>query len=136
MRSTTLSRIIAALSAITLLGACNDSFSPSPSAPFPPSAPSDQGLTVIPRSATLRAGQVVALKVSMTDENGDRLDGFTVSWRSSDDAVATVASSGEVVGRSVGHAVITASVAGKSQTSTIKVLPRGQKPGSKGEQPN
>ena len=39
MRGTTLSRIIAALSAITLLGACNDSLSPSPSAPSPPSAP-------------------------------------------------------------------------------------------------
>jgi uncharacterized protein YjdB len=122
----TVSRIIAALSAITLLGACNDSFSP------PPSAPSVQGLTVVPRSATLQAGQVVALKASLTDEHGDRLQGFVVSWRSSNDAVATVAGSGEVVGRSVGDAVITASVAGKTQISTIQVLARGQKPDPKG----
>jgi uncharacterized protein YjdB len=127
MSVTTLSRIIAALSAVTLLGACNDSFSP------PPNVPSVSGLTVVPRSATLQSGQVVALKVSLADEHGDRLDGFTVSWRSSNDAVATVASSGEVLGRSVGRAIITASVAGKSQISTIRVLARGQKPDSKPE---
>jgi uncharacterized protein YjdB len=129
MNATTMSRIIAALSAITLLGACNDSFSPSPS------APSLQGLTVVPRSATLQAGQVVALKASLIDEFGGRLDGFIVSWRSSNDAVATVANSGEVVGRSAGFALITASVAGKSQISTIRVLARGQKPDSKGLKP-
>ncbi|MEA2713376.1 MAG: hypothetical protein QOK27_1337, partial [Gemmatimonadales bacterium] len=126
MNATTMSRIIATLSAITLLAACNDSFSPSPS------SPSLQGLTVAPRSATLQAGQVVALKASLIDEHGDRLDGFTVSWRSNNDAVATVANSGEVVGRSAGFAVITASAAGKSQISTIRVLARGQKPDSKG----
>ncbi|HEV2083776.1 MAG TPA: Ig-like domain-containing protein [Gemmatimonadales bacterium] len=129
MNATAMSRIIAALSAITLLGACNDSFSP------PPNTPSLEGLTVVPRSATLQAGQVVALKASLIDEHGDRLDGFIVSWRSSNDAVATVASSGEVVGRSVGFAVISASAAGKSQISTIRVLARGQKSGSKGEKP-
>jgi uncharacterized protein YjdB len=129
MNATTMSRIIAALSAITLLGACNDSFSPSPS------APSLQGLTVVPRSATLQAGQVVALKASLIDEHGDRLDGFIVSWRSSNDAVATVASSGEVVGRSMGYAVITARAAGKSQISAIHVLARGQKPDPKGLRP-
>jgi uncharacterized protein YjdB len=129
MNAKTMSRIIAALSAITLLGACNDSFSP------PPNDPSFQGLTVVPRSATLQAGQVVALKASLIDEHGDRLDGFIVSWKSSNDAVATVASSGEVFGRSVGFAVISASAAGKSQISTIRVLARGQKSGSKGEKP-
>ena len=130
MNATTMSRITAALSAITLLAACNDSFSPSRS------APSLQGLTVVPRSATLQAGQVVALKASLIDEFGGRLDGFIVSWRSSNDAVATVASSGEVVGRSVGRAVITASVAGKTQISTIHVLARGQKPDPKGAKAN
>jgi uncharacterized protein YjdB len=130
MSVTTVSRIIAALSAISLLGACNDSLSPLPN------DPSFQGLTVVPRSATLQAGQVVALKASLTDEHGDRLQGFVVSWRSSNDAVATVASSGEVMGRSVGRAVITASVAGKTQISTIQVLARGQKPDPKGAKAN
>jgi uncharacterized protein YjdB len=129
MNATTMSRIIAALSSITLLAACNDSFSP------PPSTPTLQGFTVVPRSATLQAGQVVALKATLIDEYGDRLDGFIVSWRSSNDAVATVANNGEVVGRSVGHAAITASAAGRSQISTIRVLARSQKPGSKGEKP-
>jgi uncharacterized protein YjdB len=127
MRVTTVARIIATLSAITLLGACNDSFSP------PPNAPTFQGLTVVPQLATIQAGQVVALKAILRDDHGDRLDGFTVSWRSSNDAVATVARSGEVIGRSVGHAVITASAAGKSQISTIHVLAREPKPDPKGE---
>ena len=129
MSLTTVSRILAALSAISLLGACNGSFSPLPN------DPSFQGLTVVPRSATLQAGQVVALKASLTDEHGDRLEGFTISWRSSNDAVATVASSGEVAARSVGDAVITASVGGKTQISTIHVLARGQKPDPKGLRP-
>jgi hypothetical protein len=60
---------------------------------------------VVPQSATLQAGQVVALKASLTDEHGDRLQGFVVSWRSSNDAVAT---------------------------STIRVLARGQKPDPNG----
>ena len=130
MSLTTVSRILAALSAITLLGACNDSFSPLPN------DPSFQGLTVVPGSAMLQAGQVVALKASLTDEHGDRLEGFIVSWRSSNDAVATVASSGEVVARSVGDAVITASVGGKTQISTIHVLARGQKLDPKGAKAN
>ena len=129
MRVIRMSRILATVSALTLVGACNEAFSP------PPNVPTFEGLTVVPRSATLQAGQVVALKASLIDEHGDRLDGFTVSWRSNNDAVATVANSGEVVGRSAGFAVITASAAGKSQISTIRVLARGQKPDSKGLKP-
>jgi uncharacterized protein YjdB len=129
MRVITMSRIVATFSVLTLAAACNDAFSPSP-----PALPSG-GMTLVPRTATIHSGQVVALKASLIDEHGDRLDGFIVSWRSSNDAVATVASTGEVFGRGVGNAVITASAAGKTQTSTIHVLARGQKPDSQGEKP-
>jgi uncharacterized protein YjdB len=124
MRVITMSRILAALSAVVLAGACNDAYSPSP-----PAAPTGGGITVVPRSATIRPGQIVALKASLTDEFGDRLDGFAMSWKSSNDVVATVASTGEVLGRSEGHVVITASTAGKYQTSTVHVLAKTPKPG-------
>jgi len=68
MSVTTVSRIIAALSAISLLGACNDSFSPLPN------DPSFQGLTVVPRSATLQAGQVVATSTIRVLARGQKPD--------------------------------------------------------------
>jgi uncharacterized protein YjdB len=129
MRVMTMSQIVVTLSALTLAGACNDSYSPSPVAP--PSG----GIALVPRNATLQAGQVVALKASLIDEHGDRIDGLAFVWRSSDDAVATVASSGEVYGRGVGFALITATAEGRSQIATIRVLPKESKPDSKGEKP-
>jgi uncharacterized protein YjdB len=127
MSVTTMSRIIAALSAIALLGGCNDSFSP------PPSVPSLQGLTVVPQSATIQAGQVVALKARLIDDNGDQIRGVATSWTSSNEAVATVAASGEVLGRDAGRAIITATAQGKSQTAAIHVLGKPSKPDPKGE---
>jgi uncharacterized protein YjdB len=129
MRAITMSRVAAALAAFTLVGGCNDYTAP----PNEPSTP--EGLTVVPRSATIGSGQVVQLKATMRDEFGDALAGVTISWRTSNDAVATVSDRGDVVGRASGHAVITASALGKSQISTIHVLPRAQKPDPKGPKP-
>jgi uncharacterized protein YjdB len=126
MRVTTMSRILATLSALTLAAACNDTTGPSINVPVP------GGISIVPRNATIRSGQVVALKASLIDEHGARLTGVTVRWTSSNDAIATVASTGEVLGRGAGHAVITATAAGKSQISTIKVLAREGKPDPKG----
>src|SRR5215211_8911965 len=99
MRVITMLRVVVALSALVLAGACNDAFS------TPPNVPSSEGLAVIPRSATIQAGQVVALKARLIDEYGDQITG-PVSWTSSNEAVATVAASGEVLGRSEGHVTI------------------------------
>ena len=124
MRVITMSRILVTLSALTLAGACNDdSFSPVP----PP--PAGGNLAVVPRNSTLKQGQVVALQANLIDEHGDRLIGFATAWRSSDDAVATVANNGEVYARTAGFAVITATAAGKSQIATVRVIPRDSKPG-------
>lgn len=121
MRVITMLRVVVALSALVLAGACNDAFS------TPPNVPSTDGLAVIPRSATIQAGQVVALQARLIDENGDQITGL-VSWTSSNQAVATVAASGEVLGRGAGHATIAASLQGKSQTATILVLAKPSKP--------
>jgi uncharacterized protein YjdB len=122
MAATTLSRLVTA-AALVAASACSEPFSP------PPNNPSTSGLTVVPSSATIVAGQVVALKASMRDQFGDPLL-VTVRWRSSNETVATVAATGEVLGRSAGNAAIIADAGGKTQTSAIHVLGRPTKPGS------
>jgi uncharacterized protein YjdB len=64
----------------------------------------------------------------MTDKSGDDLTGVTIRWRSSNDAVATVAATGEVQGHSAGTATIVADASGRTQTSAIHVLARPPKP--------
>jgi uncharacterized protein YjdB len=130
MRATTMSRVAAALAAFTLIGGCNDYTAP-------PSEPSTLGgLTVVPRTATIGSGQVVELKATMRDEFGDPLTAVTIAWRSSNDAVASVSNRGDVVGRTAGHAVITASALGKTQIATIHVLSRAPKPAGKPDPKN
>jgi uncharacterized protein YjdB len=121
MAAITLSRLLTAL-AVVAAGACNEPFSPPPNTPTPPS-----GLTVVPRSATIMAGQVVALKATMRDQFGDPLL-VTVRWKSSNESVATVAATGEVLGRSEGSATIVADAGGRTQQSAIHVLGRISKP--------
>jgi uncharacterized protein YjdB len=123
MRVVTLSRVVAAFAVLTLAAACDDT-----SGPGGQIQPGGGGLSIVPRSATIKAGQTMALQASLIDENGDRLSGVPFQWTSTNDAVATVAATGEVLGRSEGHVVITASALGKSQVSTIQVLPRQSKP--------
>jgi hypothetical protein len=125
MRVITLSRSVAALGVLTLSVACNgDSLTPTP----PP--PSEAGMTLVPRNATIHAGQVVTLQARLVDEFGDALES-SISWKSSNDAIATVAATGTVYGRSEGLAVITASANGKGQFSTVRVLRREEKPEGK-----
>jgi uncharacterized protein YjdB len=124
MRAIILSRLITALGAVGAIAACEDSLSPSP--PAGPTA----GITVVPSTATIHAGQVVTLQARIKDEFGDLLDG-SVSWKSSNDAIATVGSNGDVVGRTEGSTTITASALGKAQSSIIHVLARESKDGGK-----
>jgi uncharacterized protein YjdB len=130
MTVTAKSGMIAVLSALVVLAGCNEAFSPLPNAP---SGASGGGLTVVPRSATIHAGQVVALRATLDDINGDRITDAEISWRSDNEAVATVTATGEVLGRAGGRAVIAASAEGKTQTSFIKVTGKPPKPTPAGE---
>jgi hypothetical protein len=124
MRAIILSRWITALGAVGAIAACEDSLAPP--APVGTSA----GITVVPSTATIHAGQVVTLQARIKDEFGAVLDG-SVSWKSSNDAIATVGSNGDVVGRTEGSTTITASALGKAQSSIIHVLRRETKDGGK-----
>lgn len=69
------------------------------------------------------ASQTVQLGARVTDVNGDTLAGRTVSWSSSNPAVATV-DAGRVTGVSAGTATITATAEGKSAATSVAILAR------------
>jgi uncharacterized protein YjdB len=123
----TLSRLVALIGTVGAIMACNDSMSPQPAGGGAPGSGAGSGLTVVPRTATIQAGEVITLEARMIDEFGDAvLAGF--SWRSSNDVVATVAATGAVYGRSEGVVTVTATALGKHQESVVHVLRREPKP--------
>jgi uncharacterized protein YjdB len=131
MRVISLSRTVAAFAALILAGACSDTSGPDGGSPdF-----NTGGMTLAPRNATIQTGQVLVLKATRIDANGDRLDGVGITWTSTNSAVATVSAAGEVFGQGTGHAIITASALGSSQFANIHVLGRTPRPDPKPGKP-
>src|SRR5437660_3714475 len=85
--------------------------------------PAVASVDVTPPSASMQADQTVQLTATPKDANGAPLSGRTVTWSSSNTAVATVSNGGLVSGVTPGTATITATSEGKSGTSTITVTP-------------
>jgi uncharacterized protein YjdB len=85
---------------------------------MPPGVASVQ---VSPTSAAITVGGTVHLQAHPLDANGNPLTGRTVTWSSSNDAVATVNDSGVVTGVATGAATITATSEGSSGTAGIAV---------------
>jgi uncharacterized protein YjdB len=78
-------------------------------------------VAVSPASATVTVGQTVQLAATPKDANGNPLTGRTVTWATSNAAVATVSGSGLVTGGAAGTATITASSEGRNGTAAISV---------------
>jgi uncharacterized protein YjdB len=78
-------------------------------------------VTVSPSSATISTGQSITLQATLRDAANNILTGRTVTWASSNIAVATVSSSGVVQGVTAGSATITATSEGKSGSASITV---------------
>jgi hypothetical protein len=78
---------------------------------------------VAPTTLDLTVGQTGQLTATPKDAGGEALSGRTVSWDSSDDAVATVDSNGLVTAVAVGSATVTATAEGQSGTATVTVSP-------------
>src|SRR5213078_1107518 len=76
---------------------------------------------VTPPSASVQAGQTVQLTATPRDAGGNPLSGRTVTWSSSNTAVATVSNSGLVSGVTPGSITISATSEGKSGTSAVTV---------------
>lgn len=113
--------------ALVAISSCADSHSTAPAPTEMPSLRAAKGggggggatkiktVTVTPGSATISVGGTVQLT------GVSKPAGFSLTWASSNSAVATVGSTGLVTGTAPGTATITASADGKSGTSIITV---------------
>jgi uncharacterized protein YjdB len=97
-------------------------------------APTVASVTVAPSTATVSAGSTVQLAAVAKDASGAVIPGLTVTWSTSNSAVATVDNNGLVTGVGSGSAQITATVGGvlgvadvsvpaASSTATVQVSP-------------
>jgi len=82
-------------------------------------------VTVSPATASVATGGTIQLTATPKDGSGNPLTGRTVTWSSSNTAVATVSGGGLVSGVAAGSATITATSEGQSGTSAITVTPPG-----------
>ncbi len=73
-----------------------------------------------PGSAQLEVGRTVTVAADLVDQRGNALADRPVTWRSSDDNVATV-SGGVVTARRAGSVVIAASAEGRAATISVTV---------------
>lgn len=80
-------------------------------------------VTVNPSSASIVTGTTQQLTATTTDSSNNVLTGRTITWSSSDPAVATVDANGLVTAVATGTATITATSEGKSGTAAISVTP-------------
>jgi len=106
-------RLLAWLALVPALAVCSAGPADSSGPMSPPATIASVGVS--PNTATILVGQSVVLAATVDA-------GQTVSWTSSNTAVATVDSTRSVVGVALGLATITATSAGKSAHPTIVVV--------------
>lgn len=80
-------------------------------------------VAITPSTATVVFGGTYPLTVALTDSLGATLSGRTVTWTSSNSAVATVSAAGLVTAVALGSTIVTATAEGRSATSLITVTP-------------
>jgi uncharacterized protein YjdB len=87
----------------------------------PPAVAAVASVTVSPAAPSVQVRATLQLGDATKDSTGNLLTGRTVSWMTSNAAVATVSASGLVTGVAAGSATITATSEGKSGTSAMTV---------------
>jgi uncharacterized protein YjdB len=102
------------VAAALLAAACSDGTGPSATVPV-------ARVEVIAPAPTMTVGETLNLRAEPRDAQGALLRDRTVTWTSSDEAVATVGAAGAVLARSVGTVVITARAEGRSGSTTLSV---------------
>ena len=90
--------------------------------PPPPPAPVARVL-VTPASVSLLPGGSAQLAVAVQDSAGNALTGRSIAWSSSNQAIATVSSSGAVQAVAAGSITVTATSEGRSGTAQVTVAP-------------
>ena len=108
--------------ALAFILSCGDSpTEPAPPSPPPPDAPRPTSISIAPASVTFLAlGDTARLTAEVRDQNQGPIPGATVTWTSSNEAIATVSASGLASGVGNGEAAITGS-AGPSVSGTAAV---------------
>jgi serine/threonine-protein kinase len=95
---------------------------PSPRRSPPPPA-SVATVEISPETATLTPGQTARFQPTLLDARGGALAGRTVTWTSTDPAVASVDPTGLVTARRVGTVTIRARSGSQAGTATVTVEP-------------
>src|SRR2546429_5916243 len=108
----TFRRLLAA-AAVLLLATCHNE---GPHAPV-------ASLAVVPQTLTVGVGATAQLTATPRDANGAFLAGRSVTWASSNTAVATVNTTGLATGVAAGQATITATSGRRSGTAPLTVVP-------------
>jgi hypothetical protein len=103
-----------------LLWSCGGDSSPTATTPTP--TPVATSITVSPASSSLSSiGETQQFTATVKDQNGATMASATVTWATSDDAVATVSSTGLVTSVADGTATITATSGSARATETVTV---------------
>lgn len=102
------------------LAACGGGDTPTTT---PPTLEPVSTVTVSLSATTLAAGQAGAAAAELRSAAGAVLTGRTVSWTSSDNAIATVSASGTIAAVAPGSATITATSEGRSGSAQLTVTP-------------
>ena len=88
-----------------------------------PTFPEPTTVTVSPAAAEVAAlGGTLQLSAEVRDQKGEVMARATVTWASSDEAVATVSASGLVTGVAIGSATITATAGSATGSATVTVV--------------
>jgi alpha-tubulin suppressor-like RCC1 family protein len=95
------------------ISACGDDTAPSP--------PAVTAVSIAPSTLALVIGGSDRLTATARDAGGAILENRTVSWTSSDPAVATVAADGTVSGINVGSTVVSAAIEGMKASVPVTV---------------
>lgn len=96
--------------------------STTPPDPTPPPPPAPTTIQVTPALDTLAMGESTTLTASVLDQTGTPMTGVTLTWSSSDPALASVSSAGEVNALGEGPVVITARAGEAQGTADLFVL--------------
>jgi uncharacterized protein YjdB len=86
-----------------------------------PPVPVVTSVAVSPATASLMVGANQPLVATVKDQSGNEMTGQTVAWSTSDANAATVNTNGMVAAVAAGSTTITATVAGKTGTSSVTV---------------
>lgn len=105
--------------------ACSDASSSrevyTPSGPITLPPVGVETINLSPTRATLVPGGKTRLSAMLRDGNGSVVSGVQITWKSSDNTIATVTDSGDVQAVRLGNALVTASADNLSASSAIIV---------------